>query len=669
MNKFTDQNFNMSYNSETNINEFYSSVFSSLVDCDRFCGKLSLESLIDATTGTMNLYENHGKLRLLFAIDNTDQSPVEYIESRFISFLEEADLAASNIQYFLHLISSDLIQIKFLCKGLNSEYLIEENISIAKDARGNRIAFRTSFSEDMTYKSVDVFRSWIDADIERVKLIEKRFTYLWTYKSTKIISLPYELLERLSKLRKPLPETEILVQEQFNNIVIPENLKIRDYQQNAIDAWFENDFKGIFEMATGTGKTFTSICAIVRLLEKLNAKEVSCGLVLIVPYKVLLEQWLSNLALFNMPFLACYEKKQIWMERLRVDIALFNNNKIKNFFVITTNSTFYSHEFQSALKSIKQKYIFCADEIHHLATKAAIPLLPENAEYRLGLSASLIKKYDEENAMQDLFDYFGKGIIYKFSLKRAIDEGFLTPYYYYPVFVEMTVLEREDYGNLSRQIAICLASDDLVDKEKLQNLYLKRARLISSAENKIPVLRSLKKNIENTKYNLFYCGDKIEANERFIEKINKLIASEFKLKTHTFTAQEDKEARANILADFRNGNLDCITAIRCLDEGVDIPELRRAYILSSGTNPKEFIQRRGRILRKAPGKEYAEIYDFFVVPTLDRNLLVRYTNDELVQEARLLDREFERFQEFADLALNKHQAYQQLIGVWKLYKK
>jgi len=177
----------------------------------------------------------------------------------------------------------------------------------------------------------------------------------------------------------------------------------------------------------------------------------------------------------------------------------------------------------------------------------------------------------------------------------------------------------------------------------------------------------MKSVIVGTQYNLFYCGDRIEAEERYVEKINKLLSFEFGIKSHTFTASENKKDREYVLDAFAKGDIDAVTAIRCLDEGVDIPQLRRAFIISSGTNPKEFIQRRGRILRKYLGKETAEIYDFFVVPTLDQYEIKNMSSKEISVERRILNREFERFQEFADLAINKQEAYSKIINIWNLY--
>lgn len=448
---------------------------------------------------------------------------------------------------------------------------------------------------------------------------------------------------------------------------IPEQIRIRDYQQEAIKQWLSHQGCGILEMATGTGKTITSICGMVKLLEQYQKADIPCGMVIVLPYKVLLEQWSEILALFGIYPLLCYESKTIWKSKLTSLVELFNKGRRKNLFVATTNSTFYTNDFQEDLQDIKADYILCVDEMHHFATKQGVAILPKNARFRLGLSATLMTKWEKES-MGELLAYFTNGIVYQFSLERAIREGFLTPYYYYPIFVELTPEEKDEYYTLSKKIGKAMAcSDDLSDNEILQSLLLKRARIINTASNKYEALKNMKSIIVGTQYNLFYCGDRIEAEERYVEKINKMLSFEFGIKSHTFTAAEDKKEREYVLDAFSKGDIDAITAIRCLDEGVDIPQLRRAFIISSGTNPKEFIQRRGRILRKYPGKESAEIYDFFVVPTLDQYEIRNMSADEISAERRILNREFERFKEFADLSIQKEAAYSKIINIWKLY--
>ena len=177
----------------------------------------------------------------------------------------------------------------------------------------------------------------------------------------------------------------------------------------------------------------------------------------------------------------------------------------------------------------------------------------------------------------------------------------------------------------------------------------------------------MKYRVNGTKFNIFYCGDEIENDDKYIYKVNRVVANNLGLKTHTFTSEENKDDRTNILEKFTDGRLDAISAIRCLDEGIDIPQLRRAFILSSSTNPKEFIQRRGRILRRCENKDFAEIYDFIVVPSLNKDYIDRLTDEEKIFESKILLREIKRFDEFAKLAINYIDAHRKLMSIWDMY--
>ena len=454
---------------------------------------------------------------------------------------------------------------------------------------------------------------------------------------------------------------------EFNNEYpqIPENIQIRPYQEEAIKKWFDNRLKGIFQMATGTGKTITAISAITRLLNLCKVKKLSCGIIIVVPYKSLLEQWVETLRLFKINPIKCYESKNIWFDKLNKKIEFFNFGITKTIYIITTNATFNSESFQESISKIQKDYVLCIDEMHHAATDKYLLNLPEKCIFRLGLSATLESNYNIERT-NELVSYFG-GIVYEFSMKRAIDEGFLTPYYYYPIFIELSEYEKEEYFMLSKKIGRLINVCDK-DDECLTSLLMKRSRILGSAENKLKELIKLKTKVKNTNYNIFYCGDTIDENDdKFIYKVNRIVANELELKTHTFTSEEDKNERKNILERFKQGDLQAITAIRCLDEGIDIPELRRAFILSSSTNPKEFIQRRGRILRKSKSKEYAEIYDFIVVASLDKRYINELTDEELIVEKKIFLRELDRFVEFASLSINEIESHNKLMQIWDLY--
>ena len=308
--------------------------------------------------------------------------------------------------------------------------------------------------------------------------------------------------------------------------------------------------------------------------------------------------------------------------------------------------------------------------MHHLTTDKILKALPQNATHRLGLSATLITKYEDDN-MESLKKYFG-GIVFSFSMQSAISGGYLTKYNYYPIFVDLTEQEKEEYyaiSNKIRSLAAINSSRETENNKGLMALLSQRARLIASANNKLVKLKEFGDLFSNSAYNLVYCGDKIETetNEKFVDKVTNILKEDFGIYTRKFTSEQNKKDREIILRQFGHGIIKALTAIRCLDEGIDIPQLRRAFILSSGSNPREFIQRRGRILRKYPGKLVAEIYDFIVFPTLDEKELLRMSYEEKMIEKKIIGREYERLKEFADMAENGLDAYEKFLKVWELY--
>ena len=152
------------------------------------------------------------------------------------------------------------------------------------------------------------------------------------------------------------------------------------------------------------------------------------------------------------------------------------------------------------------------------------------------------------------------------------------------------------------------------------------------------------------RYNLVYCGDTNDGDERHVETVMRRLGGDLKIRAHTFTAGEDRETRRDLLTKFGKGELQALVAIRCLDEGVDVPRTETAYILASSTNPRQYIQRRGRVLRKAPGKTFATIYDFVAIPDINK---IKEEDPIAYQvERSLVRRELERVAEFAQLAMN-----------------
>lgn len=442
----------------------------------------------------------------------------------------------------------------------------------------------------------------------------------------------------------------------------PAGLTPRKYQERAVRSWVQNQGQGILNMATGTGKTITSLLAAVKLSELQNDR---LGLVIAAPYQHLVDQWEDEVNNFGLQAYLAYQSKSQWTEDVAGAITEFTTGNRDHFVIITTHDTFASEHFQSLLRRLNGiETLLVADEVHHLGAPHLRTALPEHIRARLGLSATPERWYDEDGT-SILYDYFSNGEVFTYGLDDAIRNGYLSEYYYVPHIVTLTDDEAEQYLALSKAIGRLLneggdtvTNFDLKSDDQLQRLLFKRARLIGTAENKLDTLRSLltRTGVETLHHTLVYCGDgsvptegEGEEVKRQIRAITELLGTDLGIRTHQFTYEEGQSTRERLLADFETGNLQALVAIRCLDEGVDVPATQTAFMLASSTNPRQFVQRRGRILRPHKDKEYSVIHDFVVSPPkMDSSA------DETAFsiERNLIRKELRRVAEFAKHARN-----------------
>lgn len=681
--------------------EFYGIALPKTVLYKRAAGFFSSSALATLGRGLKQFYYNGGNMRLIVSplFSKEDYEAIE------LGYKAQEDIAAQRIVEMFNideikdddganilswLIFEKRLDIRVVVKKENNKKAIfHDKFSVLIDEEGNRITFRGSMNESETamvdnYESIEVDCSWETEGLRRAIQREKQFDAIWDDDSNKwsTIPIPDAVKESLVQIRRPIKAGTYEYVENSPQLVcesetvympsrpaIPKWLELRKYQKNAIAAWVKNNNRGIFQMATGTGKTKTSLAAVTKILDVYYSNQVKCGLVVVVPYVVLLEQWLEDLKEFQISAIACYESKNKWLPRVEENIRLFNENVRDKLFLITTTKTLISTDFQRCIATIKGDYIFLADEMHHLTSDMMRQSLPQNAKYRLGLSATLMTKYNSAK-MEELKAYFG-GIIYEYSMKEAIETDCLTRYFYYPIYVELTDEEKSDYYEVSKKIskAMMLAGNDLDDDDNipLKALLSQRGRILASASNKLIKLKEMAPQFKDKANLIIYCGDKIESNVKYIDKVYEIVNNEEGIISAKFTAEENPQQRRDILDLFGKKVIQALIAIRCLDEGVDIPQLETAIIMSSGTNPKEFIQRRGRILRKAAGKQYSYIYDFIVIPSLSIQDVSALTPDEKEMELKVISREFERVQEFANLAENGLEVIASFLEKWRQY--
>ena len=333
--------------------------------------------------------------------------------------------------------------------------------------------------------------------------------------------------------------------------------------------------------------------------------------------------------------------------------------------MVSTNATFSIDYVQELMLKLSGNVVLVIDEAHNFGAENLSRTLLPHIPYRLALSATIDRHGDPEGT-QKLYDYFGEKCI-EYTLKDAIDNNMLTPYYYHPVPVSFNEDELRDYLDLTAKIKKNIHPDKdgkIKLSEYVKMLLIKRARKVAGVAWKINTLRELMQDYKDDNQILVYCGattmhdvDYAEGRPpieeaRQIDIVAGMLGNDLNMRVTKFTSEENAEERERIKADFAEGiHLQALVAIRCLDEGVNIPSIRTAFILASSTNPKEYVQRRGRVLRKFPGKDHAVIFDFITLPIpLDE---VSQYDDEVIDSVKsLAKREIVRMKDFAAIAEN-----------------
>ena len=670
------------------IKEFYTPVLQQAVLYQRAVGFFSSTALIDLTKGISGMIRNGGRIQFIVSPfltqEDIDAINKGYEKKKIIGealmreFKEpENYFQEERLNWLAYLIEEGFLEIKVAFTPPNKENgMYHEKVGIVTDEYGNRIVFTGSLNETINafhnnYESIVVFNSWEESR-EYADEMQKDFEKLWNDedKDLEIIEFPEVVKEKFKVRRKEKLNLDIDAEEELSSKPaikkgiphMPEGFVLREYQTAAIKSWQDHGYHGIFDMATGTGKTYTGLGAVVRLFEEKKR----LAIIIVCPYQHLVEQWVEDIELFNMAPTIGYSasKQKNWKKRLKNDVLDFSIGIIDTFCFVTTNATYSTQFVTDLMKQLGPDTLLLVDEAHNFGSPSLKRRLYPNIDYRLALSATLDRHGDVEGT-QALKDYFGEKCI-EYDLKRAIKEKKLTPYYYYPVLVYLDDEELEKYKEISYEASKECHRDKhgkltLTDKGK--KLLLKRARVVAGAKSKLDALRELMQKYKDDTHMLVYCGattvqtfdsDTSEADEegeRQIVAVSKILGKEFGMKVTHFTANESAEEREIIKRRFATADpYQAIVAIKCLDEGVNIPSIKTAFILASTTNPKEYIQRRGRVLRLAKDKPYAVIYDFV---TLTRPLdeVNPYSPDYNCERA-LARRELSRLKEFGEIAMN-----------------
>ena len=682
---FRDLNLNKDYDSERDdpLNDFYIPIFSNSKEYYRIAGYFNSKSLAYSARGLKDFIMNKSKMKLLCGVELTsadlesimvgETKPDEFLTDNFLKDIDsmEDEIRKNHVKVLGWMIANGLLEIKVVVMGIGEldKGIMHYKVGINRDFEGNYVCFSGSINETgvawkKNLEQFEVFRSWNPSENERIISKIDLFTKTWEGQSDeyKTIDVPTAVKEKLIEIA-PNNFGDLIFSSEDSSSKHIEKPKLFDNQNNAVNEWLSNEKRGIFAMATGTGKTFTALGC----LDKIVSDEKKLVTVISVPYKHLIPQWLNSIKKFNL-----IEK----FDRV-INVSSSNSNGKKEFsdatsdlnkeyidkiLVISTPHSMYMDNFKSIILRKKQNipYFLIGDEMHELGSTKFRKTLLDEYDYRLGLSATPDRKYDDFGT-DYLFNYFGK-IVYEFSLKKAIREinpltyvSYLTKYDYHPFYINLNDDELEEYYGLTQQLIRIKDDDSEKNSKKLEKLMFLRANILKNAKNKMQILEDILVDLgSNTKNLIIYCSDEQ------LDDVVDIVGNKFNWKVKTFTyidssdPNDDFDGRSyrdDILEDFSKGKYNCLVAMHCLDEGVDIPSASKAILLCNSTNPREFVQRLGRVLRRYPGKNKADIYDLIIKPNFNK------ISNHKDLEKRIYEKELERFEMIADAASNGFEIY------------
>ena len=710
---FTEINIKQEYRSPQDniVHDFYIPVLENAVSYRRSVGFFSSSALVEISKGICEIAKKGGKIELVaspylsaedeIAIRKGYENRAKIIENALLRGLKtepENFFEKERLNLLANLVESGVLNIKIaFTENGSSVGMYHEKLGLVEDSDGNKIAFSGSMNESenaftKNYETVDVFCSWKSTD-EKARVIQKEtaFAAIWGNFDEKLKVLHFPSIDKaiLEKYKRGtadfgldkkefskdrnivykishgdktvIPDVVAVAESDSVDAVFEDKLFFdfkwkkspRPHQKKAIENFESNNFQTLLAMATGTGKTLTSLFCANELSRGIELTSV----LIIVPLKDLVDQWQKDIE-------KCFSGEIIpirsgldWkgkLSDLRLLKILKKDVQDKRLVIITTYDSFCGND-EKILESLElDSALIIADEVHKFGAASYSKKLPEKIKYRIGLSATPKRPYDEKGT-KSIFDYFcPSGNPYDFSIKNAIEADMLCHYEYHPTVVPLTDFEMEDYENISEKISrlsVIVNNSVKVDKEdeeRLEQLLKERHRIIERAQNKKSEFLEIMQS-EISKYKdrtIVFCPDgKDENGKDFLEVYKSELWNEFVSKGKIVRMSEYVQGtKREIIETFTAGAIDILFAKQRLNEGIDIPAAKRAFFIASSTSEREFIQRRGRVLRKSPetNKTLAEIFDFIVVPP-DRNS---------VYAQSIVENEIKRAMDFATTADN-----------------
>ena len=638
-----------------------------------------------AARGIKELVKNEGKMQLLVSpiltkedsaiLNNCTAEQRDNIINQ--SLLEEFDLTyefeKNHVSALAYLLKKEFLEIRIdIPKDLGGNCLdydsimhknmLDEKLGIFQDREGNVVSFRGPVNENRQSWERGIFSITVDVDWtmgQKTHVIDDigRFEKKWNDPHT--LKLPKKTYDSIIAIA-PNNEKEIDL-DKFNVppwAVLPNGYVLWNHQIRTVNSWINSDCRGIVNMATSGGKT---LCALVSS----SLTPVDSIIIIVVPTKVLVAQWEKEILEFDpkADMIICDSSHPDWKSIVSGKLVAYMTDKPrrnKHLFVLSTMSTASSDSFMGSFDRIHAKHItMISDEVHHLGASKYKRVFGINALRRMGLSATFERDWDEMGTAQ-ILEYFGKPIDSEYTVADGIRDKKLSRYEYHPFFAYLTDLEFEEYREYSKQISAIYAQmtntkNRNVTRADLENRYKRlligRAEIIKKAEDKFRAYGQIIRSSPEKPY-IVFADDNVHVNrlkaihKYTIRQINTSRTNDFERDDIMLFSGDLSLGESKKILEESKKNQTPLFAMYCLDEGVDIPEFRSAILVSSSASKRQYIQRRGRILRTSKHK-IAHLYDIIVLPNTSS-----YRDDIDVAES-IICKEKERIHKLAGDAINK----------------
>ncbi len=669
---------------EDPVSSFYIPALSESISYDRSVGFFSSASLALAARGIAGLIANQGGMRLIVS-PHLAKEDIDEIRAATTTHLEAIELsmaaALGDVDMLTDEIERDHVRALgwMLARGdldLRIAYIVDERgeieegqlfhqkVGIMRDAYGAALSFSGSVNETASgwlfnSEEFKVFKSWDEGQEQFFESDERKFESLWHNEHPRVRTFKPNgaFCEKLVSIGEGF-EVEHSALSKYISRKKVARISLFPYQREAFAKWRETGGSMLFEMATGTGKTRTALACVQDLL--IASGRVVC--VIATPQSTLSRQWADEVKALGLKFdMSVFADSSSgtskeWAADVRAGVRRIAVGRADSMVVFTTHASASNPRLAKAFEGVPDNVSLCfvGDEVHGLGSKQFRRALLDSYKYRIGLSATPSRWFDDEGSAI-IRSYFGDQS-YEFTIRQAQEtvnpltgQTFLCPYEYHLECVSLDSEEADEYAELSRRISKLSFCEDVDAKERLERLLLKRANIKKNALAKLGRFCSLLKEIDHNNLLVFTSPQRIDEVEHILSE-QRIAAKRFTKDQGTRPRREfdGMSERDYLIRSFKHGSLQALVAIKCLDEGIDIPQAQTAVLLSSSTNPREYVQRIGRVIRRSPGKETAYIYDFVVVPDWDRLKVL----GDISFERKLFKQELVRIEDMRRNALN-----------------